>query len=180
MPLRRLLQHDKLGSKALHFYRDCIPRPSLCLCKNRGRTPHNLHCACRRPLLSYECLMNVKILHGGGRPMNAKVEDPMGLETGIRIDMVRTVLDKTKGNIIIHGRMTACTRSVVSPDVEPDVECAIIDKDGCVAIVSLSYHNGCFWINRQAMFTIRVEDVPGAISWDDISELQLRLIYHRN
>jgi hypothetical protein len=30
------------------------------------------------------------------------------------------------------------------------------------------------------MFTIRVEDVPGAISWDDISELQLRLIYHRN
>ena len=53
--------------------------------------------------------------------MNAKVEDPMGLETGIRIDMVRTVLDKTKGNIIIHGRMTACTRSVVSPDVEPDV-----------------------------------------------------------
>ena len=100
--------------------------------------------------------------------MNAKVEDPMGLETGIRIDMVRTVLDKTKGNIIIHGRMTACTRSVVSPDVEPDVECAIIDRDGCVAIVSLSHHNGCFWINRQAMFTIRVEDVPGAISWDDI------------
>ena len=112
--------------------------------------------------------------------MNAKVEDPMGLETGIRIDMVRTVLDKTKGNIIIHGRMTACTRSVVSPDVEPDVECAIIDGDGCVAIVSLSHHNGCFWINRQAMFTIRLEDVPGAISWDDISELQLRLIYHRN
>ena len=36
--------------------------------------------------------------------MNAKVEDPMGLEAGIRIDMVRTVLDKTKGNIIIHGR----------------------------------------------------------------------------
>ena len=66
--------------------------------------------------------------------MNAKVEDPMGLETGIRIDMVRTVLDKTKGNIIIHGRMTACTRSVVSPDVEPDVECAIIDGDGCVAM----------------------------------------------
>ena len=31
--------------------------------------------------------------------MNAKVEDPMGMETGIRIDMVRTVLDKTKGNI---------------------------------------------------------------------------------
>ena len=69
---------------------------------------------------------------------------------------------------------------VVSPDVEPDVECAIIDRDGCVAIVSLSHHNGCFGINRQAMFTIRVEDVPGAISWDDISELQLRLIYHRN
>ena len=91
--------------------------------------------------------------------MNAKVEDPMGLETGIRIDMVRTVLDKTKGNIIIHGRMTACTRSVVSPDVEPDVECAIIDRENCIAVVSLSHHNGCFWINRQAMFTIRVEDV---------------------
>ena len=45
--------------------------------------------------------------------MNAKVEDPMGLETGIRIDMVRTVLDKAKGSINIHGRMTACTRSVL-------------------------------------------------------------------
>ena len=111
--------------------------------------------------------------------MNAKVEDPMGLETGIRIDMVRTVLDKTKGNIIINGRMIACTRSVISPDVEPDVECAIIDRDGCVAIVSLSRHNGCFWINRQAMFTILVEDVLSEISWEEISELQLRLIYHR-
>ena len=111
--------------------------------------------------------------------MNAIVEDPMGLETGIRIDMVRTVLDKTKGSINIHGRMIACTRSAISSDMEPDVECAIIDRDGCVAIVSLSRHNGCFWINRQAMFTILVEDVLSEISWEEISELQLRLVYHR-
>lgn len=111
--------------------------------------------------------------------MNAKVEDPMGLETGIRIDMVRTVLDKTKGNIHIHGRMTACTRSAVSSDMEPDVECAIIDKDECVAAVVLSSHNGCFRINRQAIFTIHVEDVLSEISWEEICELQLRVIYHR-
>ena len=111
--------------------------------------------------------------------MNAKVEDPMGLETGIRIDMVRTVLDKAKGSINIHGRMTACTRSAISSDMEPDVECAIIDRDDCVASVVLSSHNGCFRINRQAMFSIIVEDVPNEISWDEISELQLRVIYHR-
>ena len=43
----------------------------------------------------------------------------------------------------------------------------------------LSRHNGCFWINRQAMFTILVEDVLSEISWEEISELQLRLVYHR-
>lgn len=111
--------------------------------------------------------------------MNAKVEDPMGLETGIRIDMVRTVLDKAKGNISIHGRMSSCTRSAISSDMEPDVECAIIDRDGCVALVCLSHHNGCFWINRQAMFGICIENVTDELSWDEISELQLRLVYHR-
>lgn len=111
--------------------------------------------------------------------MNAKVEDPMGLETGVRIDMVRTVLDKARGSINIHGRMTACTRAALSSDMEPDVECAIIDRDGCIASVVLSVHNGCFLINRQALFTICVEDVPSEISWDEISELQLRVIYHR-
>ena len=29
------------------------------------------------------------------------------------------------------------------------------------------------------MFTIYVEDVPSEIGWDEISELQLRVIYHR-
>ena len=112
--------------------------------------------------------------------MNAKVEDPMGLETGIRIDMVRTVLDKVKGSIRIHGRMTACTRSAVSFDMEPDVECAIIDRERCIAAVSLSSHHGCFWINRQALFTVRIDELPDEISWDEIEELQLRVVYHRS
>ena len=82
--------------------------------------------------------------------MNAVIEDPMGLESGIRIDMVKTVTDRKAGRITIRGRMTACR------------------------------HNGCFWTNRQALWSIEIEDVDERISWDEISMLHLRLIYCNN
>ena len=39
--------------------------------------------------------------------MNAVIEDPMGLESGIRIDMVKTVTDRKAGRITIRGRRQA-------------------------------------------------------------------------
>ena len=53
--------------------------------------------------------------------MNAVIEDPMGLESGIRIDMVKTVTDRKAGRITIRGRMTACTKSPAVPDIEPEM-----------------------------------------------------------
>ena len=83
--------------------------------------------------------------------MNAVIEDPMGLESGIRIDMVKTVTDRKAGRITIRGRMTACTKSPAVPDIEPEIECAIIDENEAIAEIALSRHNGCFWTNRQAI-----------------------------
>jgi hypothetical protein len=109
--------------------------------------------------------------------MNAVIEDPMGLETGVRIDMVKTVMDRKEDRIVIHGRMAACTRAPALQDVEPEVECAIMDENGSVAGIALSRHNGCFWTNRQALWSIEIEDVDENILWDEISMLHLRLIY---
>ena len=109
--------------------------------------------------------------------MNAVIEDPMGLETGVRIDMVKTVMDRKEDRIVIHGRMAACTRAPALPDVEPEVECAIMDENGSVAGIALSRHNGCFWMNRQALWSIEIEEIRSRIPWEKISMLQLRLIY---
>ena len=112
--------------------------------------------------------------------MNAVIEDPMGLESGIRIDMVKTVTDRKAGRITIRGRMTACTKSPAVPDIEPEIECAIIDENESIAQIPLSRLNGCFWTNRQALWSIEIEDVDERISWDEISMLHLRLIYCNN
>ena len=109
--------------------------------------------------------------------MNAVIEDPMGLESGIRIDMVKTVTDRKAGRITIRGRMTACTKSPAVPDIEPEIECAIIDENDAIAEIALSRHNGCFWTNRQALWSIEIEDVDERIPWEEISMLHLRLIY---
>ena len=109
--------------------------------------------------------------------MNAVIEDPMGLESGVRIDMVKTVMDRKEDRIVIHGRMAACTRAPALPDVEPEVECAIRDENGSVAGIALSRHNGCFWMNRQALWSIDIEEIRSKIPWEEISMLQLRLIY---
>ena len=109
--------------------------------------------------------------------MNAVIEDPMGLESGVRIDMVKTMTDRKEDRIVIHGRMAACTRAPALPDVEPEVECAIMDENGSVAGIALSRHNGCFWMNRQALWSIDIEEIRSKIPWEEISMLQLRLIY---
>lgn len=109
--------------------------------------------------------------------MNAVIEDPMGLESGVRIDMVKTVTDRKEDRIVIHGRMAACTRAPALPDVEPEVECAIMDENGSVAGIALSRHNGCFWMNRQALWSIDIPEIRSKIPWEEISMLQLRLIY---
>ena len=113
--------------------------------------------------------------------MNAVIEDPMGLESGIRIDMVKTVTDRKAGRILIRGRMTACTKSPAVPDIEPEIECAIecaiIDFNEAIADIALSRHNGCFWTNRQALWTIEIDDVDAKIPWEEMSMLHLRLIY---
>ena len=109
--------------------------------------------------------------------MNAVIEDPMGLESGIRIDMVKTVTDRKGGRITIRGRMTACTKSPAVPDIEPEIECAIIDSNEAIAEIALSRHNGCFWTNRQALWSIEIEDIDMKIPWEEISMLHLRLIY---
>ena len=109
--------------------------------------------------------------------MNAVIEDPMGLESGVRIDMVKTVMERKEDRIVIHGRMIACTRAPALPDVEPEVECAIMDENGSVAGIALSRHNGCFWMNRQALWSIDIPEIRSKIPWEEISMLQLRLIY---
>ena len=109
--------------------------------------------------------------------MNAVIEDPLGLESGVRIDMVKTMTDRKEDRIVIHGRMAACTRAPALPDVEPEVECAIMDENGSVAGIALSRHNGCFWMNRQALWSIDIEKIRSKIPWEKISMLQLRLIY---
>ncbi len=109
--------------------------------------------------------------------MNAQIEDAMGLETGIRIDMVRTNADRNRDRIDIHGRMTSCMRSAMPGSLEPDVECAIIDKNGCIAATAVSSHNGNFWTNRQAYFTIEMMDLKNSLNWDELDEIRLRLIF---
>lgn len=108
---------------------------------------------------------------------NATVHDPLGIDTGIKISNLRSVLDRKGDRIVITGRMTG--DRIVGIDVEPDLQCDIINQQDQICMSVCSTHQGVFAITRKVTFTVQVEEVSRYIEWDDIARISLYVIFRR-
>lgn len=109
--------------------------------------------------------------------INTTIYDPLGLDTGIKVTNVRSVLDKEGDRIIITGRMTS--DRIIGLDVEPDLQCDVFNQKDQICLSACSVHQGVFAVTRKVSFTIQVEEVSRYIEWDDIAKINLYVIFQR-
>ena len=103
------------------------------------------------------------------------IQDPLGLETGIKITNVRSVLDRDCDRILISGRMYS--DRIVGLDIEPDLQCEIVNAKDQICLSVCSVHQGVFSVTRNVMFTLLIEEVSRSIDWEDIERINLYAIF---
>ena len=105
------------------------------------------------------------------------IHDSLGCDTGIKVTNVRSVLDKERDSIFISGRMSG--DHVVGPDLEPDLQCDIVNKEDQICCSAVSTHQGVYSVTKRVTFTLQVDAVSESIRWDDIARINLYVIFRR-
>ena len=106
------------------------------------------------------------------------IHDPLGFDTGIKVTNVRSVMDRERDYILIQGRMSG--DHVVGPELEPDLQCDIVNRKEQICLSASSVHQGVYSVTKKATFTLQIEEVSRSIDWDDIARLDLYVIFRRN
>ena len=106
------------------------------------------------------------------------IHDPLGLITGIKVTNVRSVMDRERDCILIQGRMSG--DHVVGSELEPDVQCDIVNRDEQICLSASSVHQGVYSVTKKVTFTLQIEEVSRDINWDDITRLDLYVIFRKN
>ena len=108
---------------------------------------------------------------------HTSIDDPLGLDSGIRVTNVRCVLDRDNDRILISGRMSG--NRILGLDIEPDLQCDILKNDQ-VCLSACSVHQGVFAITRRVTFTTKIEAVSERVAWNEINEIFLYVIFRRS
>ena len=109
--------------------------------------------------------------------MELKIIDMLGVESGIQISNVKSLIEQGNNRIIIRGTMTADTKLILH-GVEPEIMCDIFDVYGRIIMCKEGVHHGLISVSRRTTFEVDIRDIDSEISWDDISEIQLSVIFN--
>ena len=107
------------------------------------------------------------------------IDDPLGIDSVIRIKNVRCLLDRDGDRIMITGRMSG-DRIAGLFNAEPDIQCEIVDQKDQICLSACSVHDGIFSYSGRAAFTVLIESVSRSVAWDSIETIRLYLIYRRS
>lgn len=105
------------------------------------------------------------------------IHDPLGLNSGIKVTNVRSVLDREGDRIMITGRMTS--DRIIGIDIEPELQCDVFNQKDQVCLSACSVHQGVFAVTRKVTFSIQVEEVSRYMKWDDIERISLYVIFRK-
>ena len=110
--------------------------------------------------------------------METIVKDPLGRITGIAIPAsnIKLYIEKEFDQIRLYGKMTTNEGALGSLE-EPEVLCCLTDSAGRILYESLGTHSGCFRKNRETAFSIEIMDVSRKCNWDEITGIELSVIY---
>lgn len=122
--------------------------------------------------------------------MKVFLDDPVGLATnGIHLEKISVSACKSAGLITARGFLCKGhdtsnplantsnkerTLQAVDVDLHANVECDIIDNNGCLAGIVFSSLNGNFLHMNKVSFCCRIH--VRETQWSDISELRLRVL----
>lgn len=105
------------------------------------------------------------------------IHDPLGLESGIKISGVRSSLDREHDCILIIGHLSG--DRMIGPDLEPDLQCDVINKNEQICISGTSNHQGVYSVTKKVTFTLKIEAVSQSIDWNDIAKISLYVIFRK-
>lgn len=103
------------------------------------------------------------------------IHDPLGLDSGIKVSSVRSSLDRERDCILIRGHLSGS--HMVGPDLEPDLQCDVINKKDQICLSGSSTHQGVYSVTKKVTFTLKIEAVSQSIDWDDIERISLYVIF---
>ena len=105
------------------------------------------------------------------------IHDPLGLDSGIKVSSVRSSLDRNRDCILIRGHLSG--DRMVGPDLEPDLQCDVINKKDQICLSGSSTHQGVYSVTKKVTFTLKIEAVSQSIDWDDIAKISLYVIFRK-
>lgn len=109
----------------------------------------------------------------------ASIKDELGLETGIAIDKFHAWADRKNDCINITGRMSCPIRPYTDEMFEPEVLVDLMDSEDHIRIISTSCHKGYLSKSHDVSFSIHLQHISRYVSWDEIKEFYVRIIYVR-
>lgn len=108
--------------------------------------------------------------------MELKIIDMLGVESGIQIGNVNSLIEQGNNRVIIRGIMSANNKMLLY-GVEPEIMCDVLDNCGRIIMCKEGIHHGLISISGKATFEVDIREIDSEVSWDDISEIQLSVIF---
>ena len=113
-------------------------------------------------------------------PIRFRIEDALGLRTGVCIKQVRVLVDRECDCIRITGRLEMNDNAYpISPGFEPEVQADLLNNEDQVCFGAASTHDGCLKASKRVSFRLKLENVSKAIPYSSIEEIHLYLIFIR-
>ena len=106
------------------------------------------------------------------------VQDSLGFDTGVKVTDVYCRIDREADCIHIYGHMLS-EAHVVSPDLEPDLQCDVLNSRDQVCCSAVSAHNGVYSVTRKVTFELLIRFVSQSVGWENIAKITLYVIFHR-
>lgn len=126
---------------------------------------------------SLPCCWDSREEKKGDIKVNLLIEDSLGLNSGILIQNVKTIIEA--GNkLTIYGQMRRRENKHANLYLEPDVACDLVDLNGAVLFNTVSKHHGYFWASTYTTFEIIIENLKQEIV-EQICTINLHLIFQK-
>lgn len=110
--------------------------------------------------------------------MKIRIQDPIGLRTGIRLDNIKSYIDSNPevNHIRIYGTMAA-SADIAANQAEPEICCGLFDSKNRVCYSLTGEHAGLFWISRYTIFRIELLNASRYFNWNEIDHISLFVIF---
>ena len=110
--------------------------------------------------------------------MYVSIYDQYGIETGVKFQSVKSLVNNEDQSLEICGYILASGNTPKCVTLEPHVEADIFDRQGLLCYTCLAEQREDFWAQLKASFHIRLkyDQYSHMVMWEE-AKLILRVVY---